>query len=1075
MPQPPSDAFAALESAFNTAPAVAQREVLSQRKNDLHSVYPAAEPIRVDTAHSDHDAYSVATSQDVTPLASPGPTNAADTGLPPTPPTIAQENEAPEDLTSPEIVDRSLVAPMSKQPSLRTPAKQRSPPTPDPSPPRTAESSRHLARPTIFAYPSSRAESFKTAREDPYSTDVTESRSSTPLVGRLGSVDEDGDMGREWERGSDSTPTRNISEDTQAGAEQTPPPRTPERDWDPHLMRNVTIRKRRTPKVSPHKDAHATPRSVSATVAAPHTPSYSHKRATSHGSPLAPSIEQFAQSIGWPAGAPSTPRQTSRPVENKRLSGSSMNSSIVEATVIVTPPRIQARRTLRHSGKNLAYVHNENSSTERVSRTRSNTASADSEDVPLNRLIHKRASVSNRAATGPRPDSMSGGRTASPTSTVSLRSRTQDSAAITRAHQDAVRNILQPAVMIMSRSNSLSRSHGSDRAYHKRMSSAPEPSRRVEARPSGARRLAEWSPPSSPKEQPPQRPRAPSLGQRSRHPDEAGVSSDLNRPYLKGPLRPSDSITVDSKVEDKQAEKLSPSPARADMPSDTYNPPSHRSNQQSVSPLRSLEQKGDASPGHRRGSLSSRGRPEERRRNSGSRDRTSTSRETHPLPSLDRIPTEELPRRSQEWRSLSPNDYRRMSFDRYTPRSDEHAMARHLFAATTPFSQFSDTPIEVSEATAVSIYPHTNNSLLVVQQVAQPSITRAMPLEQREVPDDRRLAADPATPDMASQGVSDGFGEGVTHTDQPIVTVEPSTPPRQITLPVPGAVDSPLKNPRTAPEPPVIKFIPPTPADEIDCQLGPNPPGPPARSESHPQRRLSIVQRARRYSEDLITPFLSRNASQRGRHASAPHSRDKTQAPTVAEGDGSLHPFWRPRGFWDGFDDSDSDEDDRLPQGGDTSDVEPEPERKPGALVRRLTNGFKGSGGFLIGNSLGVERHGTNKRKPHIILPSQRSASSSSASMSMVPKILVQRPTFPLLMHRSRVQKRGSRGSMRSSSERGGRKEAWKSGKKIPGVGLQVQYIGLSGVKERIRERKAEKRRQEIRKSIGTRYYVDRS
>jgi hypothetical protein len=63
---------------------------------------------------------------------------------------------------------------------------------------------------------------------------------------------------------------------------------------------------------------------------------------------------------------------------------------------------------------------------------------------------------------------------------------------------------------------------------------------------------------------------------------------------------------------------------------------------------------------------------------------------------------------------------------------------------------------------------------------------------------------------------------------------------------------------------------------------------------------------------------------------------------------------------------------------------------------------------------------------------------------------------------------------MRSDRARqGGRRDGWRSGRKIPGVGLQVQYIGLSGVKERLRERKAEKRRDEIRKSIGSRYYVE--
>jgi hypothetical protein len=38
---------------------------------------------------------------------------------------------------------------------------------------------------------------------------------------------------------------------------------------------------------------------------------------------------------------------------------------------------------------------------------------------------------------------------------------------------------------------------------------------------------------------------------------------------------------------------------------------------------------------------------------------------------------------------------------------------------------------------------------------------------------------------------------------------------------------------------------------------------------------------------------------------------------------------------------------------------------------------------------------------------------------------------------------------------------------------MQVQYIGLSGVKERFREKRAERRREALRKSIGGRWYVE--
>jgi len=193
---------------------------------------------------------------------------------------------------------------------------------------------------------------------------------------------------------------------------------------------------------------------------------------------------------------------------------------------------------------------------------------------------------------------------------------------------------------------------------------------------------------------------------------------------------------------------------------------------------------------------------------------------------------------------------------------------------------------------------------------------------------------------------------------------------------------SPLKNPRKPPEPPVIKFIPPTPAAELERQFVP---GPPKRSDSHPQHRLSFKQRARRYSNNFISPFLARASSIRGRHISDPpadHRQAKIHTVNDEE-DGSLHPFWRPRGFWDGFEDSDSKDDDILPYDRDTSnavdnEVTPQSPTKLGILGRKLTSRLKGSGGFLIGNSLDVERAGTNRRRPHIGLPSHRAQTRDS-------------------------------------------------------------------------------------------------
>lgn len=84
------------------------------------------------------------------------------------------------------------------------------------------------------------------------------------------------------------------------------------------------------------------------------------------------------------------------------------------------------------------------------------------------------------------------------------------------------------------------------------------------------------------------------------------------------------------------------------------------------------------------------------------------------------------------------------------------------------------------------------------------------------------------------------------------------------------------------PEPPKIMFIPPTPAEELERTLEVGPPDPPGHSGSHLQRRLSLVQRARRYSSNSISPFLTRASSNRGRYYSGSHARTHAQRPHTA-------------------------------------------------------------------------------------------------------------------------------------------------------------------------------------------------
>ncbi|KAF2217379.1 hypothetical protein CERZMDRAFT_80154 [Cercospora zeae-maydis SCOH1-5] len=263
---------------------------------------------------------------------------------------------------------------------------------------------------------------------------------------------------------------------------------------------------------------------------------------------------------------------------------------------------------------------------------------------------------------------------------------------------------------------------------------------------------------------------------------------------------------------------------------------------------------------------------------------------------------------------------------------------RSLHPTITPMSQVSGTAMseaELCEAKGVTFFPHNNKSLLLVQTARHVSIPDHPPVDE----DDSDIDGNPIP------GIKRPHFKAFV------------TPADEIGKPL-HSVDSPLTNPRTAPEPPVIKFIPPTPADELDRELGSDDTHKKENPRSNLQRSLSLKDRIRRFSDVLNhpVPFGRQNSYRR----SAPPRRipqaEVQQRPMY------LSSFWQPRDFWEGYsDDSDVEDDEEfepLPPGGDTSDVgdEQQPRRKnaafflPRAMSKRLP-GFRGSGGFLMGNT----------------------------------------------------------------------------------------------------------------------------
>lgn len=534
--------------------------------------------------------------------------------------------------------------------------------------------------------------------------------------------------------------------------------------------------------------------------------------------------------------------------------------------------------------------------------------------------------------------------------------------------------------------------------------------------------------------------------------------------------------------------------------------------------------------------------------------------------------------------SNASDDSRRVSFDstsmlsdalEHIPRKsmdsrrptiqmmDEHnPQTPSLVPPITPLSMSSmrSEAAEVSEAKAINLYPHNNHSLLVIQHGGPPEAQPNHGIPPDAIQEDVHRIGTPVQPADVQRAIDalDAMEGSLTssptpppvpiatasqtedilhltpphsaHAERPPqapqLLVHPSTPPSNKQSF--GEVDSPLRNPRKPPQPPAVKLIPPTPFSEIDSPLD-------SAGEAHgrsqaPPRRISLAQRARRYSDSFIQPILSRTGSLK-RNISMTRSRPGTaDEQDRRTKDHRLHPLWRPRGFWDDFSDSDSDEfwgdgelmyDDgtehRLPQGGDTSDVrslEHDRRGRPKAgrfdSVRRVMDGFRGSGGFLIGNSLGMERAGTNRRRHHISLPAKlqgRSSTGADANVG-VPRVARVAPpshvndyngataahleasshqqprnstlsaphsanaTQPLsLRSRSASRSRSRSGSMSlssfpssySSSGHSIRK-GWRRSVKFP---FRIEYVGFSGLAERMREKKAEKRREDLRRSIG--------
>ncbi|KIW19025.1 hypothetical protein PV08_03315 [Exophiala spinifera] len=170
------------------------------------------------------------------------------------------------------------------------------------------------------------------------------------------------------------------------------------------------------------------------------------------------------------------------------------------------------------------------------------------------------------------------------------------------------------------------------------------------------------------------------------------------------------------------------------------------------------------------------------------------------------------------------------------PGTLEWAALRPTSTLETPFSQpsFRSTSPEINEATAINFFPHNNHSLQLIEPYSVAESRAVREVQKQRLP----------------------------HAE----------------------VDSPLRNPRSPPEPPQVKVIPPTPGDESEKRLA---------IDGVSSERATGLQWPGTYRRsDSWINTLSRGLSLK-------NARNRKADQDL---DSQLNPFWRPRAFWDDID-----------------------------------------------------------------------------------------------------------------------------------------------------------------------------
>ncbi|KAK1982391.1 hypothetical protein LZ30DRAFT_45239 [Colletotrichum cereale] len=746
--------------------------------------------------------------------------------LPPTPPSHSRTSSSSRSIQppSPAPAENASRTPATPARVPATPPNQQSPPTPDVTPPQSATRPKAIRPIPIGRTVSkattteSRTASFRTAREEPYSSEdddlqstvrpsILSARTSQNTVRRVSehrakSPSPVG-LGLGLESPSEDATTPKTKSDFNAFDGEWASNNEVEQEWDDNLGRTVTVRKRRQePKTAPRparrkveifEDRMVTPTNATKALRA-----ISQRERAAFYAP---------SEIAWPNTSNSEPLAN---VDARRLSGMSAKSAkstrsnastIVEAILVDAPSIPQRRQTLRHVQKQLT-LRESGSDRSPVSSAANSAIRLEGSPRRPRPLARPSDSRHNSYASNLTFNSVSSG----------------------KARREIWKSGGIPVIVVPDRRSSV------------KSKSSREPSLRS----TSSRRSK----------------RSASLSSATRA--NGPRSHDLPTPVFERPGRRNRSVSE---------------PDGSDQRTIDYPPViPKRSSSLSAPTSRNTSRTGSLTADSLKAQNALLGQP------SGHETRA-------PALTLQRATSSE-----------TDNGYHHRDHKLNVDHLGDPFFGKRLSTQNTPFSAASvttsGTAPEVSEAKAVSLYPHQNSSVLLVNHSNKPS--ECSDASQT----DREMLQSPPRPTIITTGPD---GEG------------PVTPPHpEHTM---HDVDSPLRNPRAAPPvppviPPAIQFIPATPSGltpnhERERNMGNYFE---TMADEQPRRSLSVVRRAlaRRRNSETYPPksgrpglltrtfSLTRRGSSSKSHSSmeGPCSCPDCEAPPPE--DDRLHPHWRP-------------------------------------------------------------------------------------------------------------------------------------------------------------------------------------